>query len=320
MKKTKNISQNTVVIGVIIALSVLFSIFSPSFRQYSTVVTLFSYMYYILLLAIGVTFPLITGGVDLSTGTGLVCFSIISSYMFNHAGLPLWVAIIAAPIMGIISGAFNGLMIAKYHVPPFIATLSMSMILRGLGSIIPGGLTGVWPSQGSDGDWIRSVLRYQTEDGLIIPIGVIWMIIIIGIMTFVLKHTKVGRYTIGIGSNRTALSLSGVNVLKYQVIVYAISGFFTGLAALAYGWTFTTITPGTGAGFELDAIGGAIIGGVSTTGGKGTIVGAAIGVILISLLKTGLPHVGLQANAQQIITGAILMLAVAVDMIREKNN
>ncbi len=318
MKKNKNVSQSIVIIGVIVLLAIVFSVLSPSFRKYTTIVTLVGYMYYILLVSIGVTFPLITGGVDLSSGTGLVCYSIISSYMFNHAGLPLWLAIVAAPLMGILAGAINGFVIAKFDIPPFIATLSMSMILRGLGSIIPKGLTGVWPSGGDQGGWVRSVLRQKSESGTILPIGIIWMVIIIGIMTIVLKKTQVGRYTIGIGSNKTALALSGVNVNKYLVIVYAISGFFTGLAALAYGWTFTTITPGTGAGFELEAIGGAIIGGVSTSGGKGTIVGAALGVILISLLKTGLPNVGLQANAQQVITGIILMVAVAIDMIRNK--
>lgn len=318
MKKNKNVSQSIVIIGVIVLLAIVFSVLSPSFRKYTTIVTLVGYMYYILLVSIGVTFPLITGGVDLSSGTGLVCYSIISSYMFNHAGLPLWLAIVAAPLMGILAGAINGFVIAKFDIPPFIATLSMSMILRGLGSIIPKGLTGVWPSGGAQGGWVRSVLRQQSESGTILPIGIIWMVIIIGIMTIVLKKTQVGRYTIGIGSNKTALALSGVNVNKYLVIVYAISGFFTGLAALAYGWTFTTITPGTGAGFELEAIGGAIIGGVSTSGGKGTIVGAALGVILISLLKTGLPNVGLQANAQQVITGIILMVAVAIDMIRNR--
>ena len=165
MKKNKNLTQNIVIIAIIILLALFFSVMSPSFRKYTTIVTLVGYMYYILLVSIGVTFPLITGGVDLSTGTGLVCYSIISSYMFNHAGLPLWLAIIAAPIMGIIVGCFNGFVIAKFEIPPFIATLSTSMILRGLGSIIPGGLTGVWPSSSGQGGWVRSVLRFQSEDG-----------------------------------------------------------------------------------------------------------------------------------------------------------
>lgn len=137
-------------------------------------------------------------------------------------------------------------------------------------------------------------------------------------MAFVLNHTKVGRYTFAIGSNKEATRLSGVNVKLYQVIAYVLSGLFAGLAAIAYAATFPTVQPGTGAGFELEAIGGAIIGGVSATGGAGSIEGTLLGVLVICILKTGLPFVGLQANWQQIITGAVLIGAVLIDIIKKK--
>ena len=137
-------------------------------------------------------------------------------------------------------------------------------------------------------------------------------------MSFVLKHTKIGRYTISIGSNKEAARLSGVNVKAYHVLAYIISGLFAGLAAIAYSAVFTTVQPGTGAGFELEAIGGAIIGGVSASGGVGTILGSFLGVFVICLLKTGLPFIGLQANWQQIITGLVLIGAVLVDVIKKK--
>ena len=107
-----------------------------------------------------------------------------------------------------------------------------------------------------------------------------------------------------------------MNVVKWQTIAYMISGFFAALAAIAYAATFSTITPGTGAGFELDAIGSAIIGGTAMTGGSGTIVGTFLGVLIISVLKTGLPFIGLQANWQQLITGVILIAAVTMDVVR----
>ncbi len=310
--------QKVVIISVLIILTVFFSIASPAFRKYTTIVTLFGYMYYILLMAIGVTFPLITGGVDLSIGTGLVCYSIVGSYLINHQDMPIWVGILATLALGTAMGAFNGFVVSVLELPPFITTLCTMMIARGLGSILAGGLTGVWPAAGTEGGWVRSVFRMTLPGGTIIPIGMIWMLILIVIMSLVLTKTRVGRYTIAIGSNREALRLSGVRVVKWHVIAYMISGFFAGLAALAYGWTFTTITPGTGAGFELDAIGAAIIGGTSMTGGKGSIVGTFLGVLLISLLKTGLPNVGLQANWQQIITGIVLILAVTIDMMRSR--
>ncbi len=310
--------QRVVLISVLIVLFAFFSIISPNFRKYTTIITLFGYMYYILLMAIGVTFPLITGGVDLSIGTGLVCYSIVGSYMINHQGMPIWFGILVTVLLGTALGAFNGFVVSVLELPPFITTLCTMMIARGLGSILAGGLTGVWPAAAAEGGWVRSVLKKTLPNGTIIPIGMIWMLILIAIMTLILTKTRVGRYTIAIGSNREALRLSGVRVIKWHIIAYMISGFFAGLAALAYGWTFTTITPGTGAGFELDAIGAAIIGGTSMTGGKGSIVGTFLGVLLISLLKTGLPYVGLQANWQQIITGIVLLFAVTIDMIRAK--
>ena len=137
-------------------------------------------------------------------------------------------------------------------------------------------------------------------------------------MHFVLNHTKIGRYTIAIGSNKEAAILSGINVKFYHIMAYVISGFFAALASIAYSAVFATVLPGTGAGFELEAIGGAIIGGVSATGGAGSIIGTLIGVFVICLLKTGLPFIGLQANWQQIVTGVVLIGSVMVDIIKKR--
>lgn len=308
-------SQQGIVFAVTIILFLFFSIASPSFRRYTTIVTLCNYMYYILLMAIGVTFPLITGGVDLSIGTGLICYSIVGSYVISQKGAPVGVGMLVAVLMALIIGLMNGLVVAKLDLPPFIATLCTMMIARGLGSILTGGLSGVWPMEGSGGGWCRSIFKITVNDQ-VIPIGILWMIILIVIMSVILRRTRVGRYIIAIGSNKEALRLSGVNVVKWQVIAYLISGLFAGFAAIAYACTFSNITPGTGAGLELDAIGGAIIGGTSMTGGSGSILGTFLGVLVISLLKTGLPYIGLQANWQQIITGLVLIGAITIDMAK----
>jgi ribose transport system permease protein len=309
--------QRLVIFGVLVILFAFFCIMSPSFRKYSTIITMASYMYYIMLMAIGVTFPLITGGVDLSIGTGLVCYSIVGSYLMRQMGLPIWVAMLVTVGMGIFFGFFNGIIIAKLNLPPFITTLCTMMIVRGLGSILTQSMTGVWPMAGQEGSWFRDLLKYKIN-GTIYPVGLLIIIVLVVIMSIVLNHTRVGRYIIAIGSNKEALKLSGVNVVRWHVMAYVFSGLFAGLAAIAYAGTFTSITPGTGAGFELDAIGGAIIGGTAMTGGSGSIVGTFLGVCLISLLKTGLPNVGLQANWQQIITGSIIIVAVTIDMIRRR--
>lgn len=309
--------QRLVIILVLIVLFAFFCIASPSFRKYTTLITMCSYMYYIMLMAIGVTFPLITGGVDLSIGTGLVCYSIVGSYMIRHLGMPIGVGMLVTVGMGVAVGFFNGVIVAKLELPPFITTLCSMMIVRGLGSILTRGMTGVWPMAGQDGSWFREIFK-TTINGTIYPVGMILIIALVIIMSIVLNHTRTGRYIIAIGSNKEALRLSGVSVARWHIMAYVISGFFAGLAAIAYAGTFSSITPGTGAGFELDAIGSAIIGGTAMTGGSGSIVGTFLGVCLISLLKTGLPYVGLQANWQQIITGGIIIAAVTIDMARNR--
>jgi ribose transport system permease protein len=310
-------TQRLVLIGVLIVLFAFFSIASESFRRYTTIITMCSYMYYIMLMAIGVTFPLITGGVDLSIGTGMVCYSIVGSYLMRQMGLPIWVAMLVTIGLGVFFGFLNGIVIAKLELPPFITTLCTMMIVRGLGSILTGGMTGVWPMAGQAGSWFRDLLKYKIGD-TVYPVGMIMIVLLVLVMSLVLNHMRVGRYILAIGSNKEALKLSGVNVVRWHVMAYVFSGFFAGLAAIAYAGTFTSITPGTGAGLELDAIGGAIIGGTAMTGGSGSIIGTFLGVCLISLLKTGLPYIGLQANWQQIITGAILIVAVTIDMARRR--
>lgn len=330
--------QQIVMFLVLIALIALFSILSDSFWKYTTFVSIFGYMYYIMLMAIGVTFPLITGGVDLSMGAGLVSYAVIGSYLIRINGWSTEWAVLLTIGMGVFIGFINGTVVSRIGLPPFITTLCTMMITRGLGPILTSSFSGTWPTSGQPGGWIRDIWRVTSSntdnayfrfisniwpdvEGMrrgIYPVGIIWMIILAIIMTFILNRTKVGRYIIGIGSNKEALRLSGVNVAKWQTIAYMISGFFAGLAAIAFAGTLSTITPGTGAGFELEAIGAAIIGGTAMTGGSGTIIGTFIGVLIISVLKTGLPFVGLQANWQQVITGAVLLAAVIMDIMKNK--
>lgn len=309
--------QKIVVVLVIILLATFFSIKSPAFRQYSTLVSFLDYSYYISFMAIGVTFCLITGGNDLSIGTGMVCYSLFGAFLVNKLGAPLGVGILATILFGVLVGALNAVLVAIMDIPPFIATLGTMMITRGLGSILTGGMSMTWPPASSEQGWLRTIFKIK-GDGKMIPIGIVWVILCIIIMSLFLNKTRPGRYIIAIGSNKEATRLSGVNVVKYQSIAYLVCGFFAGLAGLAYGATFQSIAPGTGAGLELDAIAGAIIGGTSMNGGVGTISGTLLGVFVMSLLKTGLPYIGLQANWQQIITGLVLIVAIFIDVLKNK--
>lgn len=309
--------QKFIVLLVVIALFIFFSVMSPNFRKYTTFVNILDFSYYITLMAIGVAFPLMTGGVDLSIGTGLVCYSLVGGYLIVYQGWPTWAGMLVSILMGCAVGVLNGCLVALMDLPPFLATLCTCMITRGLGSIIVGGFGISWPAAAAEGGWFRSIFKIQMN-GTNIPIGFIWIILLVILMTFVLNHTKIGRYTLAIGSNKEATRLSGVNVKFYHIFAYVISGFFAGLAAISYSAIFATVQPGSGAGFELEAIGGAIIGGVSMSGGAGSITGTLAGVFVICMLKTGLPFIGLTANWQQIITGFVLIAAVLIDIFKRK--
>ncbi len=310
--------REAMVLGIIAAMVILFSVLSSTFRTYPTLVSVLDISYYITLMALGVTFPLITGGVDLSIGTGLVSYALIGGFLIVHQGVPVGVGILACIGIGVLVGVFNGVLIAVMDLPPFLATLCTCMITRGLGPALCGGFGVSWPSAISADGAFRNVFKFTSDSGTVIPIGIVFMIVLVGIMSFVLEHTRVGRYTIAIGSNKEATRLAGVNVKFYHMLAYIISGLFAGLAGVAYAATYATIYPGSGAGFELDAIGGAIVGGVSASGGVGSIVGAFLGVFVICLMKVGLPFIGLQANWQQIFTGIVLIAAVLIDVIKKK--
>lgn len=310
--------RELMVIGIILAMVVIFSVISPTFRTYPTLVSVLDSVYYVSLMAIGVTFPLITGGVDLSIGTGLVCYSLIGGYLAVHKGMPIVAALLITILVGVLIGILNGCLVALMDLPPFLASLCTCMITRGLGPALCGGFGVSWPSALAPEGWFRKIFKFTNANGTVIPVGIILIVVLVLVMSFVLNHTKVGRYTIAIGSNKEATRLAGVNVKFYHVTAYAICGLFAGLAGVAYAATYVTIYPGTGAGFEMDAIGGAIVGGVSASGGSGTIFGAFLGVIVISLMKIGLPFIGLQANWQQIFTGLVLLGAVLIDVVKKK--
>jgi ribose transport system permease protein len=320
MTKKKSIlsDQRFIVLLVIIALVVIYMIFSPEFRKYSSILSMLDFSYYDVLMAVGVTFPLITAGVDLSIGTGMVCYALVAGRLIRDYNCPVVVAMLLCVLFGTIVGFVNGNLIGVMGLPPFLATLCTCMITRGISSMV---MATPWPTNKQPGGWFHSIFKLTFGTGrnaLKLPIGFVLVVLLVIIMEFVLNHTKFGRYTIAIGSNKEAVILSGINVKFYHIMAYTICGTFAGLAAIAYAAVVPTVQPGTGAGLELDAIGGVFVGGVSATGGYGSVLGTLAGVFVIVLLKTGLPYVGLQANWQQIITGLVLIGAVMIDVVKRR--
>ena len=317
-KKKSFFTQEVIVVIVLVALYFIFRTISSDFGKYTTFLSMMDISYYYALMAIGVAFPLITGGVDLSIGTGMICYALAGGCLIRFYNVPTGLAMLVSILFGLGIGLANGVLIAVMGLPPFLATLCTCMITRGLGSVVTGSFAIPWPTAKQDNGWFHSIFKITLADKTKLPLGLVWIILLMLIMQFVLAHTRFGRYTIAIGSNKEAAILSGINVKFYHIMVYAVSGLFAGLASIAYAAVIKTVQPGTGAGMELDAIGGAIVGGVSASGGYGTIYGTVIGAYVILFLKQGLPYIGFNANMQQIITGFVLIGAVTIDIVKRK--
>lgn len=304
--------------AALVILYVLFAIVGNNFFTWDTVENILQSAYYIGFMAFGVTFIIITGGIDLSLGTVMMCSALLGAYAFNAWSLPLWVGVLITLAVAIIFGLLNGVMIAKLGLPPFIATLGSQMVSMGIGSIITKVQAQTWPPASAEiGGWFKKYfVRLKVFD--IIPIGAIWLLVFFIIAALILHKTKFGRYLYAIGSNEEAARLSGINTSNWKIGAYVLSGFFVGMAALFYAAVYSTITPGTGAGQEMHGITGVVVGGTSMAGGSGTMVGTLIGVFIMSVIKNGLPACGLQAPWQNFFTGLVVIGAVLLDIQRTK--
>lgn len=302
--------QKLIVFLALIAIYVFFSIASEPFRSKETLVSIFDASYYIGFMAIGVTFVIITGGIDLSIGTLTICTALIGGTLHNTYGWPIGLCLLAVLAVGLFFGLLNGLMVSVLRLPSFIATLGTMMVTRGLGSIITKTQSVTYPLASDADGWYRTFFRSPDN----FPTGIVLLLVLAVIMAIVLNKTRPGRYILSLGSNREATRLSGVNVVKWECLAYVISGGFAALAGIAYAATYSTLMPGTGNGFELDAIAGVVIGGTSLAGGVGSVAGTLLGVFIMSTLKVGLPFIDLQPHYQLFITGLVLIAAVYIDV------
>lgn len=312
--KNKELSQ-FMALGALIIIYIFFSIFGNNFFSTDALVNILDSSYYIGFMAIGVTFVIITGGIDLSLGTVLICSALVGGVAHNNWGLPMGLALIICVLVGGLFGLLNGILVARFKLPPFVATLGNMMIAQGAGAIVSKVMTIRYPNITSPDGWFKNVF-YKTSNGF--PIGIVWLALAFVVAYIILNKTKIGRYAYAIGSNEEAARLSGINVVKWKTIVYVISGLFSGMAAVMYAATYTSIVPATGNGFELLAIAGVVIGGTSLSGGVGSLSGTIIGVYIMSVLKQGLMSMNLQAHYQTLFTGVVVIAAVMLDIYRSK--
>lgn len=314
LKKGKSSSlQKFLALGSLVILYIFFSFFGNNFFSVQTLVNILDSSYYIGFLAIGVTFVIITGGIDLSVGTIMMCGALIGGVAYNVWHWPIATALVVAVIVSTSFGLLNGIMVAKLKLPPFIATLGTMMVSMGFGAIVSRVMTMRYPTVTDPDGWFKFVF-YKTPGSF--PIGAVWLAAFFVISFIILNKTRLGRYTFAIGSNEEATRLSGVKVDNWKIMVYVISGFFSGLAAIVYASAYTSIIPSTGNGLELLAIAGVVIGGTSLSGGIGTVSGTLIGVFIMSVLKQGLMSMNLQGQWQTFFTGIVVIGAVLLDTYR----
>jgi len=312
--------QKLLAFGSLIVLLVVFSLASPNFFQVTNIMSILQATSVNGVLAVAATLVIITGGIDLSVGTLMTFTAVVAGVVLTWAGLPLLLGVFAALVAGGLCGLISGAFIAKMKIPPFIATLGMMLILKGLSLVISGTKPIYFNDtpgfdQIAQGSIIGAVLPF-----LPVPNGVLVLFLVSGAAAYVLGRTVLGRYCFALGSNEEAVRLSGVNTDGWKMAIYALAGAVCGIAGLLIASRLNSAQPALGQGYELDAIAAVVIGGTSLSGGRGTILGTLIGALIMSVLTNGLRILSVAPEWQTVVTGGIIILAVYADQIRRRKS
>lgn len=293
----------------LLGLSIVLWILTPYFLTVSNLLNVAQQTSINAIIAVGMTFVIITAGIDLSVGS-LVAFSGVVLASALQAAIPLPIAILIGLVVGAFCGLVNGVLITHGRLPPFISTLGMMSVARGAALLYTGGR----PISG-----FSSGFRYlATGEILHIPVPVIIMVLVYVIAHVVLTRTKLGRYAYAIGGNEEAAVLSGVNVKFYKAMVYGLSGMMAGLASIILTARLNSAQPIAGIMYELDAIAATVIGGTSLMGGEGRVIGTLIGALIMGVLRNGLNLLGVSSFVQQTVIGSVIIIAVLMDMALKK--
>lgn len=310
--------QKLLAFASLLLMILFFSFASPNFMEVDNLVSILQSTAVNGVLAIACTYVIITSGIDLSVGTMMTFCAVMAGVVLTNWGMPLPLGIAAAIFFGALSGWVSGMVIAKLKVPPFIATLGMMMLLKGLSLVI----SGTRPIYFNDTEGFSAIAQDSLIGDLIpslpIPNAVLILFIVAICASVILNKTVFGRYTFALGSNEEALRLSGVKVDFWKVAVYTFSGAICGIAGLIIASRLNSAQPALGQGYELDAIAAVVIGGTSLSGGTGTILGTIIGAFIMSVLVNGLRIMSVAQEWQTVVTGVIIILAVYLDILRRR--
>ncbi|PKR77929.1 ribose ABC transporter permease [Halalkalibacillus sediminis] len=295
----------------LIAIVIGLSIMSPNFLDLGNILNVLRQVTIIALLAFGMTFVILTGGIDLSVGSILALAGALTAG-FIASGIDPILGVLLGVLAGGLMGAFNGFIISKGKVAPFIATLATMTIFRGLTLVYTDGR----PVSGfTDSAAFEMIGRGYF---LGIPIPVIIMFIVFFILFFVLKQTVFGRQVYALGGNEEASILSGIKVNRVKIWVYSLTGALSALAGIILTSRLNSAQPNAGFTYELDAIAAVVLGGTSLSGGRGWIFGTLVGALIIGVLNNGLNLLGVSSFYQQVVKGGVILLAVLLD--RQKSS
>jgi len=311
--------QRLLALGALVILIIFFSVASEHFLTWSNAKGIFLATSVVGILAMGVTFVIITAGIDLSIGTVMTFSAVMTGVFITNLGVPWPIGLFGGILAGTLMGTVNGTLVARFGLPPFIATLGMLNIARGLALVISELRPIYFPDQpGFNETFMGSV----TGDlGFVDIPNLVFVFFGVAIVAgFILSRTVLGRYIFAIGSNEEATRLSGVRSMRYKASAYVISGTMAGIAGVVIAARLNSAQPAVGFGYELDAIAAAVIGGTSLAGGEGSIFGTVIGAFIISVLTNGLRLLGVPQEWQITITGIIVILAVYLDILRRRQN
>lgn len=298
-------------IAALVIMMILVTILNPSFIRPSNLMNLLRQVSINALIAFGMAFVILTGGIDLSVGSILALTSAIFAGLLG-IGIPPFLAVIIALAFGAILGMLNGLLITKGKMAPFIATLATMTIFRGLTLVYTGGNP---MTNFSDAFSYKFIGRGYVVG---IPWPVILMIIAFAASFIILNKTPFGRKTYAIGGNEKASLISGIKTNIVKIKVYAISGFLAASAGLILTSRLNSAQPTAGTAYEMDAIAAVVLGGISMSGGKGSIAGVLVGALILGTLNNGLNMLGVSSFYQQIVKGIVILIAVLIDRKRNK--
>ncbi|MGO3759089.1 MAG: ABC transporter permease [Agrococcus casei] len=306
--------QQGLAVGTLVLLFIFFSIMNPNFMQWSNVSGILLATAGIGIMALGTTFVIATGGIDLSIGTGSTFAAVMTGVFAVNMGLPAWLGVLLGVASGALMGFVNGFNVAFLKIPPFIATLAMMMVAQGLGLV----LSGVAPIYFTDIEWFSGIALGELIPGL--PNGVLIMFVLAILAWVVLSRTKFGRIDLAIGSNEEATRLSGISTKRWTVLIYSVAGVFTAIAGIVMASRLSSAQPQMGVGLELQAIAAVIIGGTSLMGGRASIIGTVIGALIMSVLINGLRIMGVQSEWQFVASGVVIAIAVWFDSLRNRGS